>query len=111
MADLQEELDDGSLDGIPADDYDYDDDEREFEEDSGVRPRARVSGVIGDDAPTGEEGYTPDVLPVDYGIDKVSSEDGRSGGAMDFFMNAMEGVEGDKSRRNNVARKRIITDF
>jgi hypothetical protein len=111
MAELQEELEDGSLDGYADDDYDYDDDEREFEEDVSVKPRARVSGVVGNDAPTGEDGYTPDVLPVDFGIDKVSSEDGRSGGAMDFFNNAFDGIQGDKSRRNNVSRKRIITDF
>ena len=112
MADLQEELEDGSLDGVADDDYDYDDDEAEFDDDSGVRPRANVRPAsIGDDTPTGEDGYTPDVLPMDYGIDHVNSEDGNHGGAMDFFTNAFDGIQGDKSARNNVRRKRIITDF
>lgn len=113
MAELQDELDSGGLDGMIEEDYDLDDDEREFEEDVPAR-KARVTGSIPSDAPAAEgyENISPDVLPMDYGIGKVSTEDGQaSGGAMDFFNHAFEGDVGDKTARNNVQRKRIITDF
>ena len=111
MADLQAELESGGLDGIGDDGYDFEDEEKEFQEDSGIKPRARVSSVIGDDTPTGEDGYTPDVLPVDFGINSVNSENGDYKGAMDFFTNAMSGIQGDKSRRNSVSRKRLSTGY
>lgn len=111
MADLQAELESGGLDGMGDDSYDYEDEEKEFQQDSGVKPRARVSSIIGDDTPTGEDGYTPDVLPVDFGINSVNSEGGDYKGAMDFFANAMSGAQGDKSRRNSVSRKRLVTGF
>jgi hypothetical protein len=111
MADLQAELESGGLDGVGDGGYDFEDEEKEFKEDSGIKPRARVSTIIGDDTPTGEDGYTPDVLPVDFGINSVNSETGDYKGAMDFFTNAMSGLQGDKSRRNSVSRKRLSTGY
>ena len=59
----------------------------------------------GDDSPKEEGGVpssTPDVLPVDLGIDKASSD----GGGMDFFNMVLEGEKGNKSARNRVTRKK-----
>jgi len=113
MNDFQEELESGDLDGVSDDSYDHDDDEREFEEDRPQKSKATVSGHIPSDAPAAEgyENTAPDVLPMDYGINQVSAEDGQVSGAIDFFNNAFDGIQGDKTARNNVQRKRIITGF
>jgi hypothetical protein len=61
--------------------------------------------VFGDDTPKEEGGIpssTPDVLPVDLGIEKASSDKG----GMDFFDKVLEGETGDKSARNKITRKR-----
>lgn len=58
-----------------------------------------------DDSPREEGGIpsnTPDVLPVDLGIDKASSDEG----GMAFFGQVVEGQKGNKERRNKVTRKR-----
>lgn len=60
---------------------------------------------IGDDTPRDEGGAlssTPDVLPVDLGIDKASTDEG----GMDFFNGLIDGARGDKSARNGIRRKR-----
>lgn len=64
------------------------------------------SEVRGNDAPTGEEGYIPDILPVDLGIDKVSGDRNM---ATEFFVAALEGKSGDKANRDKITRKRIKT--
>jgi hypothetical protein len=59
----------------------------------------------GDDSPREEGGIpsnTPDILPVDLGIDSASSDDG----GMAFFGQVIKGTQGDKSARNRVTRKR-----
>lgn len=62
------------------------------------RKSPKGSGFDRSDVPTGEDGYVPDVLPVDYGIDKISGE-GTDRESTDFFMKLMQGASGDKSRR------------
>jgi len=76
---------------------------------------ARVSSVgeddvdansFPDDIPIDEGGApssTPDILPVDLDLDKVSEG---NDSAMDFFTSAMNGFEGDKSKRNQVKQVR-----
>lgn len=59
---------------------------------------------VADDTPTGEEGFVPDVLPTDFGMDGISGDDKN---AAAFFASAFEGQQGDKSKRNQVKRKRI----
>lgn len=59
---------------------------------------------VADDTPTGEEGFVPDILPSDFGMDGVSGDDKN---AAAFFTNAFSGQQGDKSKRNQVKRKRI----
>jgi hypothetical protein len=59
----------------------------------------------GDDTPIDDGGApsrTPDILPVDHGIDKASDVKG----GMDFFGFALEGKKGDTSARNRVTRRK-----
>jgi len=61
--------------------------------------------VFGDDTPKEEGGgpsLTPDVLPVDLGIEQASS----SKGGMDFFGKVLDGEKGDKAARNKITRKK-----
>jgi hypothetical protein len=66
------------------------------------------SGKVASDAPTGEDGFVPDVLPTDFGMNGVAGDDKS---AADFFTKAMMGQTGDKSLRNNITRKRIKTSY
>lgn len=58
------------------------------------------------DAPTGEEGYVPDVLPVDLGLSSVTESDAS---ATSFFESALTGRQGDKTKRDGVGRKSLQT--
>lgn len=60
---------------------------------------------IGDDSPRYDGGIvsnTPDVLPVDLGIEKASTDDG----GMAFFGHVIKGEKGDKAARNKVTKKK-----
>lgn len=58
--------------------------------------------TFADDTP--RESSTPDVLPMDYGLDSVVKNDQS---AASFFTAAIEGKQGDKTKRNGIKRKRI----
>lgn len=62
------------------------------------RSQPKGSGFERNDASTGEDGYVPDVLPVDFGINKIAG-DGSDKDSVDFFTRLMMGQEGDRSRR------------
>lgn len=102
MNDIQAEAEDEyDNDAIAAASGSYSDDD--FEDDA--PRRSPKSGKIGNDAPTGEDGSTPDVLPVDYGFDNITGNDAKAGA--DFFTKVFSGETGDQSKRFQTRRRRI----
>jgi hypothetical protein len=105
MNDIQAEADDdfeGQDDIMAAASASFSDDDDL--EGGAVGSSKEKKASVADDTPTGEEGFVPDVLPSDFGMDGVSGDDKN---AAAFFASAFSGQQGDKSRRNQVKRKRI----
>lgn len=102
MADIQDEID-GDLSDA-GDFFDEDDMEGDFSAPA-AKPKVKAGGIPSD-VGDGEL----DILPMDLGIQKVSTlNDGDSRAAnsgADFFMAALNNKRGDTSQRNTVRRVR-----
>lgn len=106
MNDLQAEAEEGGLDDdiLAAASASYDNDDEEGGYTGGSSgSHEKKKATIGNDGPTGEEGYDLDVLPVDLGLGKVSED---SSAGADFFAAALMGKTGDTTKRNSVKRVR-----
>lgn len=105
MNDIQDEIDDfdDGMDDIMAAAS------ASFKDDDDMSGGATAStSKVANDAPTGEDGFVPDILPTDFGMNGVAGDDKS---AADFFTKAMMGQTGDTAKRNQIVRKRIKTSY
>jgi hypothetical protein len=95
MADIQEEFGEDFEEGFDPD----------------PAPTPAKKKIITSSIPNDVADNELDLLPVDIGIQKVSSESGDASSSADFFMAALNGQTGDKSRRNAVRNVRKNLEY